>query len=115
MMLKKNFVSNLALFQIQAEVLSSLKDPILLKHVNDTFKRAVVSPLENTTSSCASGVVSCSFLNTYDNLVIVSNYYKLQKGKLEPLNPYLYIAVGKKINPFSGKCNEYEEKKQMKL
>lgn len=63
MMLKKNFVSNWA-FQIQAEVLSSLKDPILLKHINDTFKHSVVSPLENTTSSCPNNVVSCGFLNT---------------------------------------------------
>lgn len=64
MMLKENFVRNLVLFQIQAEVLSSLKDSILLKHIIDIFKHSVVSPLENTTSSCANDVVSCSFLNT---------------------------------------------------
>lgn len=37
MMFKKNFVNNWALFQTRAEVLSSLKDPILLKHINDTL------------------------------------------------------------------------------
>lgn len=42
---------------------------------------------------------------------MVTNYYELQKGKLESLNPYVYIIVEKKNpNPFFGKWNEYDEK-----
>lgn len=108
----KNFVSNLALFQIQVKVLNSLQDPMLLKLTNDTPKHFVVKPLENIRSSCAKGnPFSCSFLNT-SYFVMVTTYYKLQKGNLESLNPYIYIAVKEILNSFSGKCNEYQEKKQ---
>ena len=43
---------------------------------------------------------------------MVTSYYKLQKVNLESLNPYIYIAVKKNLNSFSGKCNESQENNQ---
>lgn len=54
-------------------------------------------------------------LTLHDNLVMVTitNYRKAQTRVTKAL--YLYCSGGKKAKPFSGECNEYEEKNQMKL
>lgn len=81
---------------------------MLLKHTNDILKHSVVKPLDNTRSYYAKGnSFSCSFLNTYYLVMVtITNY------RNATLNCYIYMAMKKILNSFSGKCNDYQEEKK---